>query len=98
MVRLADTVGRLDLDNRDLPIIRGHDETEDLARMLIAAEGPGAFTRAAAAAPGPGQVADASGGCRGRTGLNELRYDPRHSPQVMIACLSDLPHASEGRG
>ncbi|WP_328982803.1 hypothetical protein OG258_49280 [Streptomyces mirabilis] len=36
-VRLTETVHRLDLDNRDLPIDRGQDEEEDLARMLIAA-------------------------------------------------------------
>lgn len=36
-VRLTETVHRLDLDNRDLPIDHGQDEEEDLARMLIAA-------------------------------------------------------------
>ncbi|MGQ4389059.1 hypothetical protein [Streptomyces sp. SAS_270] len=36
-VRLTETVRRLDLDNRDLPIDHGQDEEEDLARMLIAA-------------------------------------------------------------
>ncbi|MEU1037013.1 hypothetical protein ABZ402_52375 [Streptomyces mirabilis] len=35
--RLTETVHRLDLDNRELPIDRGQDEEEDLARMLIAA-------------------------------------------------------------
>ncbi|MEV5898540.1 hypothetical protein [Streptomyces sp. NPDC052127] len=36
-VRLTETVRRLDLDNRELPIDHGQDEEEDLARMLIAA-------------------------------------------------------------
>ncbi|MYZ37249.1 MULTISPECIES: hypothetical protein [unclassified Streptomyces] len=36
-VRLTETVQRLDLDNRGLPVDRGQDEEEDLARMLIAA-------------------------------------------------------------
>ncbi|WP_432189866.1 hypothetical protein [Streptomyces sp. Tue6028] len=36
-VRLAETVHRLDLDNRALPVDRGQDEEADLARMLIAA-------------------------------------------------------------
>ncbi|WP_326695783.1 MULTISPECIES: hypothetical protein [unclassified Streptomyces] len=36
-VRLTETVRRLDLDNRDLPIDHGQDEEEVLARMLIAA-------------------------------------------------------------
>ncbi|MFF8315536.1 hypothetical protein ACF06V_00005 [Streptomyces bobili] len=36
-VRLTETVRRLDLDNRELPIDRGQDEEEVLARMLIAA-------------------------------------------------------------
>jgi hypothetical protein len=35
-LRLTETVRRLDLDNRDLPIDRGQDEEEVLARMLIA--------------------------------------------------------------
>ncbi|MGW3569623.1 hypothetical protein ACWDSL_38160 [Streptomyces sp. NPDC000941] len=35
--RLTETVHRLGLDNRALPIDRAHDEEEDLARMLIAA-------------------------------------------------------------
>ncbi|QIB49470.1 hypothetical protein [Streptomyces aureoverticillatus] len=35
--RLTETVHRLDLDNRDLPIDRGQDEEEHLARMLIVA-------------------------------------------------------------
>ncbi|MFE7076466.1 hypothetical protein ACFU96_40905 [Streptomyces sp. NPDC057620] len=35
--RLTETVRRLDLDSRDLPIDRGQDEEECLARMLIAA-------------------------------------------------------------
>ncbi|MFG2985847.1 hypothetical protein ACGFYQ_32120 [Streptomyces sp. NPDC048258] len=35
--RLAETVHRLDLDNRALPMDRAHDEEEDLARMLLAA-------------------------------------------------------------
>jgi hypothetical protein len=35
--RLTETVRRLDLDNRDLPVDRGQDEEEHLARMLIAA-------------------------------------------------------------
>ncbi|MFJ3728847.1 hypothetical protein ACIPYQ_40680 [Streptomyces sp. NPDC090045] len=34
--RLAETVHRLDLDNRALPMDRAHDEEEDLARMLLA--------------------------------------------------------------
>ncbi|MBB1261598.1 hypothetical protein [Streptomyces alkaliterrae] len=36
-VRLTETVRRLDLDNRELPVDRGQDEEEVLARMLIAA-------------------------------------------------------------
>ncbi|MBK3570971.1 hypothetical protein [Streptomyces sp. MBT62] len=36
-VRVTETVHRLDLDNRVLPVDRGQDEEEDLARMLIAA-------------------------------------------------------------
>ncbi|WP_331724804.1 hypothetical protein [Streptomyces canus] len=36
-VRLTETVHRLALDNRDLPVDHGQDEEEDLARMLIAA-------------------------------------------------------------
>lgn len=36
-MRLTETVRRLDLDNRDLPIDHGQDEEEGLARMLIAA-------------------------------------------------------------
>ncbi|WP_406172024.1 hypothetical protein OIE52_50300 [Streptomyces canus] len=35
--RLTETVRRLDLDNRDLPVDHGQDEEEHLARMLIAA-------------------------------------------------------------
>ncbi|MFD7446619.1 hypothetical protein [Streptomyces sp. NPDC059909] len=35
--RLTETVHRLDLDNRDTPMDRAHDEEEDLARLLIAA-------------------------------------------------------------
>jgi hypothetical protein len=35
--RLTETVRRLDLDNRDLPLDRAQDEEEDLARLLIAA-------------------------------------------------------------
>lgn len=36
-VRLKETVLRLQLDNRELPMDRGQDEEEDLARLLIAA-------------------------------------------------------------
>ncbi|MEU1701816.1 hypothetical protein [Streptomyces pseudogriseolus] len=35
--RLQETVLRLQLDNRELPMDRAHDEEEDLARLLIAA-------------------------------------------------------------
>ncbi|MFA7764350.1 hypothetical protein [Streptomyces sp. NRRL S-448] len=34
--RLAETVHRLDLDNRALSMDRAHDEEENLARMLLA--------------------------------------------------------------
>ncbi|MFC8032256.1 hypothetical protein ACFUVU_05460 [Streptomyces griseoincarnatus] len=37
MERLQETVLRLQLANRDLPMDRAHDEEEDLARLLIAA-------------------------------------------------------------
>jgi hypothetical protein len=36
MERLQETVMRLQLDNRELPMDRAHDEEEDLARLLIA--------------------------------------------------------------
>ncbi|MER6123003.1 hypothetical protein ABT173_10020 [Streptomyces sp. NPDC001795] len=36
-LRLTETVRRLDLDNRQLPVDRAQEEEEDLARLLIAA-------------------------------------------------------------
>lgn len=43
--RLTEAVQRLDLDNRQTPLDRAHEEEEDLARMLLAAAWYQVFTR-----------------------------------------------------